>query len=129
MKNTSAPEKFRKTYNLPYLLGVYLAANAVPDAGAALFFAPSRQRLTNYSHFQNRLKNCFDSRRYGSRLKVTCRGEQMPRLGRPKVAERKVKFTTFLRPSLIAIIEAEAEKDKRKPSQFIGVLLEQHFTK
>lgn len=32
MKNTSAPEKFRKTYNLPYLLGVYLAANAVPDA-------------------------------------------------------------------------------------------------
>jgi len=32
MKNISAPEKFRKTYNLPYLLGVYLAANAVPDA-------------------------------------------------------------------------------------------------
>ncbi|HNT96657.1 MAG TPA: nitrogenase component 1 [Elusimicrobiales bacterium] len=40
MKNAAAPEKFRKTYDPPYLLGVYLAVNAVPDA-AVMVDGPS----------------------------------------------------------------------------------------
>jgi len=36
MKNISAVKKFQKTYNLPYLLGVYIAANAVPDAAVVV---------------------------------------------------------------------------------------------